>query len=90
LKREIFGSDYSSLGHSSSHYSSFASADELHVVNPTVPDPEITELVLSQAQEDSENSGEEMISDQRVRDRAQAFEAAMDENGGWHGVSMVR
>ena len=57
------------------------------VVEVAAPDPVVTELVLSQAQEQSQNSE---IDGERIRDRAEAFEAALNANGGaWHNMSMV-
>ena len=61
--------------------------DGLLVVDVSVPDPVVTELVLSQAQEQSQESE---ISDDRVRNRAVAFEAAVNADGqGWHNISLV-
>lgn len=61
--------------------------DGLLVVEVAIPDPIVMELVLSQAREQSQ---EEEISPQRVRDRAEAFEAASNENGRvWQDISMV-
>ncbi|TVY91467.1 Protein artemis [Lachnellula willkommii] len=61
--------------------------DALLVVDVAIPDPIVTELVLSQAREQSQ---EEEISPQRVRDCVEAFEAASNENGrAWQDISMV-
>lgn len=57
---------------------------EILVVDVAVQDPVVTELVLSQAQGQSQ---EEEISPARVRDRVEAFEAA--RNGAWRGISML-
>jgi hypothetical protein len=57
------------------------------VVEVAAPDPVVTELVLSQAQAQSQNSE---IDGERIRDRAEAFEAALNANdGAWHNMSMV-
>jgi len=60
-------------------------AEGMLVVEVPVPDPLITELVLSQAQEQSQNSE---ITDDRLRDRVQAFDAALSVDG-WHNITMV-
>ena len=59
--------------------------DGMLIVDVAVPDPVITELVLSQAQEQSQNSE---VTDERLRDRVQAFDAALSVNG-WHNITMV-
>jgi len=57
------------------------------LVDVAVPDPVVTELILSQAQEQSQ--GEE-ISEARVKDRVEAFQAASNENGHeWNDISML-
>jgi len=57
------------------------------VVEVAAPNPVVTELILSQAQEQSQNSE---ISSERVRDRVEAFETALNvHDGAWHNMSMV-
>jgi hypothetical protein len=83
FRRDVLGSDYGS------DRSGFDEIDEdgLLVVDVSVPDPVVTELVLSQAQEQSQDS---QISDDRVRDRVLAFEAAINDDGrGWRNISLV-
>jgi hypothetical protein len=79
FKRDVLGSDYESG-------SDMGERDEdgMLVVDVAVPDPIVTELVLSQAQEQSQNSD---ITSDRLRDRVEAFEAASSE--GWHNITMV-
>jgi len=55
------------------------------VIEVPVPDPIVTELVLSQAQEQSQSSE---ITPDRIRSRVEAFEAASSVDG-WHNISMV-
>ena len=57
--------------------------DGMLIVDVTPPDPIATDIVLSQAREQSQDSE---VSDERIRDRAEAFEAARD--GGWHDVEL--
>jgi hypothetical protein len=80
LKRDFLGSDFDSS-------SDMEERDEsgVLVVDVNVPDPVVTELVLSQAEEQSQNS--ELNSD-RLRDRVEAFEAASSADG-WHNITMV-
>ena len=61
--------------------------DGVVVVDVYAPDPVVTELILSQAQEQSQASE---IGDGRIRDRAVAFQAVSSEDGrGWHSISLV-
>jgi hypothetical protein len=80
LKRDFLGSDFESG-------SDMEERDEngVLVVDVTVPDPAVTELVLSQAEEQSQNS--ELNSD-RIQDRVEASEAASSADG-WHNITMV-
>jgi len=55
------------------------------VVDVSIPDPVVTELVLSQAQEQTQESE---ITTDRLRDRVEAFEAASRVDG-WHNITMV-
>jgi len=54
------------------------------IIDVTPPDPIATDIVLSQAREQSQESE---VSDERIRHRAEAFEAARD--GGWHDVELA-
>ena len=54
------------------------------MVGVAVPDPAVAELVLSQAEEQSQESE---ISAGRIRDRVRAFEAAAGDS--WNNISMV-
>jgi hypothetical protein len=57
------------------------------LVDVATPDLVVTELILSQAQGQSQ---EEEISEARVRDRVEAFQAASNENGRqWNDISML-
>lgn len=58
--------------------------DGLLMVDVKVQDPAVTELVLSQAMEQTQ---EESLSPEQIRDRIEAFEAA--SNGEWHSVTML-
>jgi hypothetical protein len=61
--------------------------DGVVVVDVYAPDPVVTELILSQAQKQSQASE---IGDGRIRDRAVAFQAVSSEDGrGWHSISLV-
>ena len=61
--------------------------DGVVVVDVSAPDPVVTELILSQAQEQSQASE---IGDERIWDRAVAFQAVSSEDGrGWHSISLV-
>jgi hypothetical protein len=61
--------------------------DGLVVVDVSPPDPVVTELILSQAQEQSQASE---IGDECIWDRAVAFQAVSSEDGrGWHSISLV-
>jgi hypothetical protein len=61
--------------------------DGVVVVDVYAPDPVVTELILSQAQGQSQASE---IGDERIRDRAVAFQAVSSEDGrGWHSISLV-
>ena len=55
------------------------------MVTVSNPDPVVAEIVLSQAQEQSQESE---ISADRLRDRAKAFEAA-DDGQGWQNISLI-
>jgi hypothetical protein len=55
------------------------------VVDVSVPDPIVTELVLSQAGEQSQESE---ITTDRLRDSAEPCEAASSVDG-WHNITMV-
>jgi hypothetical protein len=80
LREEIFGSE-SDLDEDE------RDEDGLVVVNASAPDPVVTELILSQAQEQSQASE---IGDERIWDRAVAFQAVSSEDGrGWHSISLV-
>lgn len=54
------------------------------IVDVVPPNPEVAELVLSQAQEQSQESE---VSPDRIQDRVNAFEAAAGEN--WNNISLV-
>jgi hypothetical protein len=56
------------------------------VVDVSIPDPAVTEIVLSQAQDQSQESE---ISEGRLRDRAKAFKAVDVHGEGWHSISLV-
>lgn len=59
------------------------------LVVPDEPKITTTELILSSAEEQSGESGDE-ISDRRIMDRAEAFEAVNGTNGlSWHNISLV-
>ncbi|KAK6582155.1 hypothetical protein PZA11_005852 [Diplocarpon coronariae] len=58
--------------------------DGLLVVDASAPDPVVTEIVLSQARAQSQESE---ISNGRILNRAVAYEAA--EAGGWHEISLA-
>jgi hypothetical protein len=61
--------------------------DGLIVIDVSAPDPVVTELILSEAQGQSQTSE---IGNERIRDRAVAFQAASSEDGrGWHSISLV-
>jgi hypothetical protein len=80
LREEIFGSE-SDLDMDE------RDEDGLVVVDVSAPDPVVTELILSQAQEQSQSSE---IGGQRIWDRAVAFQAVSSEDGrGWHSISLV-
>jgi hypothetical protein len=79
LKRDVLGSDYDSGSDMDGR-----DEDGMLVVDVAVPDPIVTELVLSQAQDQSQNSE---VTGDRLRDRVEAFEAASSE--GWHNITMV-
>jgi hypothetical protein len=80
FRRDVLGSDYNSG-------SDMEDRDEngMVVVDVSVPDPIVTELVLSQAGEQSQESE---ITTDRLRDSAEACEAASSVDG-WHNITMV-
>jgi hypothetical protein len=80
MERDFFGSDFDSGSDMEER-----SESEVLVVDVSVPDPVVTELVLSQAGEQSHDS--ELTGD-GLRDRAEAFEVASNVDG-WHNITMV-
>ncbi|KAE8448491.1 hypothetical protein EG329_009372 [Mollisiaceae sp. DMI_Dod_QoI] len=82
FRREVLGSEYSS---EVADMDDDMDEDGILVVDVAVPDPVVTELVLSQAREQSQDSE---ISDDRIRARVEAFEAAEDVSG-WHDISLT-
>jgi hypothetical protein len=80
FKKDVLGSDFDSGSDMEER-----DEDGRLVVDVAVPYPVITELVLSQAQEQSQNSE---VTDERLRDRVQAFDAALSVDG-WHNITMV-
>jgi hypothetical protein len=80
MKRDLFGSDSDSGSDMEER-----SESGVLVVGVSVPDPVVTELVLSQAEEQSQ--GSELTGD-RLRNRAEAFEVASNADG-WHNITMV-
>ncbi|KAH8751503.1 hypothetical protein BGZ57DRAFT_116934 [Hyaloscypha finlandica] len=80
FRRDVLGSDYNSG-------SDMEDRDEngMVVVDVSVPDPIVTELVLSQAGEQSQESE---ITTDGLRDSAEAWEAASSVDG-WHNITMV-
>lgn len=79
-KRDVLGSDFDSGSDMEER-----DEDGMLVVDVAVPDALVTELILSQAQEQSQNSE---ITDDRLRDRVQGFDAALSVDG-WHNITMV-
>lgn len=80
MRRDFLGSD-----HESASDMEVRDEDGVLIVDVGVPDPIVTELVLSQAQQQSQESE---ITTDRLRDRAEAFEAASSVDG-WHNITMV-
>lgn len=80
MERDFFGSDFDSGSDMEERGES-----GVLVVGVSVPDPVVTELVLSQAEEPSQDS--ELAGD-RLRDRAEAFEVGSNADG-WHNITMV-
>ncbi|CZR54852.1 uncharacterized protein PAC_04736 [Phialocephala subalpina] len=58
--------------------------DGVLVVDVTTPNPVVTEIFVAQAQEQSQESE---VTEDRIRARVEAFEAAQD--GDWHDVTMM-
>jgi hypothetical protein len=84
VMKDLMGSQYDS---DELNDSDTGNMDEEGALMVTVsnPDPVVAELVLSQAQEQSQESE---ISADRLRDRAKAFEAA-DDGQGWQNISLI-
>ncbi len=80
MERDFLGSDFDSGSEKEE-----SGESGVLVVDVSVPDPVVTELVLSQAEEPSQDS--ELTSD-RLRDRAEAFEVGSNADG-WHNITMV-
>jgi hypothetical protein len=80
MKRDFFGSDFDSGSDMEE-----GGESGLLVVGVSMPDPVVTELVLSEAEEPSQNS--ELTGD-RLRDGAEAFEVASNADG-WQNITMV-
>ncbi|KAF8847243.1 hypothetical protein BDZ45DRAFT_348423 [Acephala macrosclerotiorum] len=59
--------------------------DGVLVVDVTTPNPVVTEIVVAQAREQSQESE---VSEDRLRARAEAFESAQDGSG-WHEISLM-
>jgi len=76
LKREFFGSDYEEDD---------IDEDGMLMVDVAVPDPVLTEVVVSHARGESQESE---LSAGRIRHRAEAFEAALDGHN-WHNISLI-
>ncbi|KAI6710490.1 hypothetical protein JHW43_006995 [Diplocarpon mali] len=84
LRRELLDTD--SEGDKDDDADDYDGIDEdgLLVVDASAPDPVVTEIVLSQARAQSQESE---ISNGRILNRAVAYEAA--EAGGWHEISLA-
>ncbi|KAH6711742.1 hypothetical protein BKA61DRAFT_522678 [Leptodontidium sp. MPI-SDFR-AT-0119] len=84
LRRDVFGSDMPTETDEDDEMDDEMDEDGILIVEVSAPNPITTDIVLSQAREQSQDSE---VSDERIRDRAEAFEAARD--GGWHDVSLT-
>ncbi|KAG4429322.1 hypothetical protein IFR05_015195 [Cadophora sp. M221] len=84
LRRDILGSDMVTETDEDDEMDDDVDEDGILIVDVSAPNPIATDIVLSQAREQSQDSE---VSDERIRDRADAFEAARD--GGWHDVSLT-
>jgi hypothetical protein len=84
MMRDFLGSDYGRSDDSIASDIEDVDEEGLLMVTVSNPDPAVAELVLSQAEEQSQESE---ISAGRLRDRARAFEAVDD--GGWQNISLV-
>ncbi|CZT46787.1 uncharacterized protein RSE6_07276 [Rhynchosporium secalis] len=58
--------------------------DGMLIVDVATPNPVATDIILSQAREQSQDSE---VSEERIKDRVDAFEAARE--GEWHGVELI-
>ncbi|KAI9047484.1 hypothetical protein LZ554_008203 [Drepanopeziza brunnea f. sp. 'monogermtubi'] len=79
LQRVVFGSEEFE---DSEVFEDDVDEDGILMVEAAAPEPTVTEIVLSQARGQSQESE---ISEYRILSRAEAFEAA--RSGGWHDVS---
>ena len=78
LRRDVFGSQNDDEDSAEIHFAS---------VDVEVQDPQISEVIFSQIQGDSQSSA---ISPERLRTRIDAFLAmANDEEEGWHSISLI-
>ncbi|KAK0124050.1 hypothetical protein ONS95_009036 [Cadophora gregata] len=84
FRKEILGSDMSSEADDDDVDEDDFDEDGMLIVEVTPPDPIATDIVLSQAGEQSQDSE---VTEERIRDRVEAFEAARD--GGWHEMSLA-
>ena len=68
--------------------SSNGETEDSFMLNAVAPDLNVTDSILSQAMGQSQTS--ELLTMERLRDRALAFEAVSSEDGrGWQDVSLV-
>ncbi|KAH7319048.1 hypothetical protein BKA65DRAFT_437717 [Rhexocercosporidium sp. MPI-PUGE-AT-0058] len=84
LRRDVFGSDMPTETDEDGEIDDEMDEDGMLIVDVSTPNPIATDIILSQAREQSQDSE---LSDGRIRDRAEAFEAARD--GGWHDISLT-
>lgn len=84
FKKDILGSDFDNENDS---YNSEVDEDGMVLVNVDVPDPTVIDVIISHAQDQSQASE---ISEDRVRNRIEAYEAAEGREGqSWHNISLV-
>lgn len=74
LRRDMLGSEYDRDQDGHDH-----DDEDYLLIDVPQPDPIVAELILVQAREDSSEGTGEMISPERLRDRARAFEDAVDD-----------
>jgi hypothetical protein len=80
LRRDFLGSEYENYEDSDDY-----DEEGMLIVDVEVPDPVVSEIVVTHLEEDSQGSE---ISPERVRDRVEAFQAAVDGTG-WHSISLI-